>query len=206
MCHGSVSNIRRPIKRRPIFRTSLWALASALACYSLARRGVHHTNSSSSCLRDTPSSSSLTPTSLSLVVWRFLCMPTSMMLPSARVRSGGQNSGCRLNQVLHAALRAGATAAVARPKTAAAAAAAATPPLPNDSRNGKQFKCVHCDRLFSTKGNMVRHVQATHTRVGVKMFPCETCGKSFKRKEDLVMHTRVHTGESELVAEIDTWR
>lgn len=58
------------------------------------------------------------------------------------------------------------------------------------------FPCGECGRLFSTKGNMMRHVQATHRGEGVKMFPCETCGKSFKRKEDLVMHIRVHTGAS----------
>lgn len=106
-------------------------------------------------------------------------MPAFMMQPSTRARGGGQNSGCRLNQVLHAALRAGAAAVGS----------------PNSSSSGTQFKCEHCDRLFSTKGNMMRHVQATHTREGVKMFPCKTCGKGFKRKEDLVMHTRVHTGE-----------
>lgn len=116
-------------------------------------------------------------------------MPVSMTQPSARAR--GAQAECRLNQVLHAALRAGGTTAedVARPTTAA--------PIPDACSSSKQFKCEHCYRLFSTKGNMVRHVQATHAREGIKMFPCETCGKDFKRKEDLVMHTRVHTGERE---------
>lgn len=125
-------------------------------------------------------------------------MPTSMMLPSSRVRVGGQNSGCGLNHVMYGGLRTGATA---RPKTAAAA------PVPNGCTKGKQFKCEHCHRLFSTKGNMVRHVQATHAREGVKMFPCETCGKAFKRKEDLIMHTRVHTGErARSLAVLVSWR
>ncbi|CAM9604447.1 unnamed protein product [Scytosiphon promiscuus] len=60
---------------------------------------------------------------------------------------------------------------------------------------GRQFKCEYCDRLFSTRGNKMRHVLATHNPAGAKMYPCETCGKEFKRKEDLTMHIRVHTGE-----------
>lgn len=60
---------------------------------------------------------------------------------------------------------------------------------------GRQFKCEHCDRLFSTRGNKMRHIQATHNPAGAKMYPCDTCGKEFKRKEDLTMHIRVHTGE-----------
>lgn len=59
--------------------------------------------------------------------------------------------------------------------------------------SGNQFKCEHCGRLFSTKGNLSRHVQATH--VGGQTFPCLTCGKEFKRKEDRTTHMRVHTGE-----------
>lgn len=57
------------------------------------------------------------------------------------------------------------------------------------------FKCEHCQREFSTKGNQVRHVQAAH--IGGQVFPCPMCGKKFKRKEDMNTHTRVHTGESE---------
>lgn len=56
-----------------------------------------------------------------------------------------------------------------------------------------QFKCERCSRLFSTKGNLSRHVQATH--VGGHTFPCPICGKEFKRKEDRTTHIRVHTGE-----------
>eukprot|EP00903_Cladosiphon_okamuranus_P005456 g5441.t1 len=65
----------------------------------------------------------------------------------------------------------------------------------SSSRSRGKFKCGECGRLFSTKGNMMRHAQATHAREGVKMFPCEVCGRKFKRREDLVTHGRVHTGE-----------
>lgn len=68
------------------------------------------------------------------------------------------------------------------------------------ARSGGQqvnpFKCEHCQREFSTKGNLVRHVQAAH--IGGQVFPCQTCGKEFKRKEDMHTHMRVHTGEREL--------
>lgn len=104
-------------------------------------------------------------------------------LPPARENSARQ-MGCRLDQVLRAAL----------------SSKAAKMPGPRSNSSGTSntggFPCGECGRLFSTKGNMMRHVQATHRGEGVKMFPCETCGKSFKRKEDLVMHIRVHTGAS----------
>lgn len=58
----------------------------------------------------------------------------------------------------------------------------------------KQFTCGYCNRLFTTKGNLLRHIQATH--VGGQTFPCPTCGKDFKRKEDRTTHMRVHTGEA----------
>ncbi|CAB1118167.1 unnamed protein product [Ectocarpus sp. CCAP 1310/34] len=69
--------------------------------------------------------------------------------------------------------------------------------------NSKQFKCSFCDILFSTKGNKVRHEQATHLH-GVRTYPCEVCGKEFKRKEDRTMHMRVHTGRSYMYLWVDS--
>ena len=92
----------------------------------------------------------------------------------------GGKAGCRLTQVLQAAL----TSETKQPYASRSSSPA----------SGGKFKCDDCGRLFSTKGNMMRHVQATHTREGVKMFPCGVCGRKFKRREDLVTHGRVHTG------------
>lgn len=80
-------------------------------------------------------------------------------------------------------------AAAATSSTTAAAASSAN----KASKGAKhEFRCGHCQRLFSTKGNLARHIQATH--VGGRTFPCHLCGKEFKRKEDRKTHFRVHTG------------
>lgn len=71
---------------------------------------------------------------------------------------------------------------------------AVTAPESGMDDDKKKFKCQQCKQLFSTKGNLRRHEQATH-RPGGLIFPCPTCGKKFKRKEDRTTHMRVHTGK-----------
>jgi uncharacterized C2H2 Zn-finger protein len=55
----------------------------------------------------------------------------------------------------------------------------------------KKFKCETCDKAFSRKNDLSRHMQ-THT--GEKPHVCETCGKAFARYSDLTMHMRTHSG------------
>lgn len=116
----------------------------------------------------------------------------SMMLPTNPVprdhapRVGGQAS-CRLT-VLQAAL---SSITETRQRVSAPNTSSNSGP----ARSRGKFKCGDCGRLFSTKGNMMRHAQATHARGGAKMFPCGVCGRKFKRREDLITHGRVHTGE-----------
>jgi uncharacterized Zn-finger protein len=48
------------------------------------------------------------------------------------------------------------------------------------------FKCVQCNRMFSSKDNLVRH-NKIHKNV---QFTCEICFKTFARKDNLAKHTK----------------
>lgn len=56
----------------------------------------------------------------------------------------------------------------------------------------KPFKCEHCDRAFSDKSTLRRHM-ITHT--GAKRFACTRCDKKFTRNEHLRQHMYIHTAE-----------
>ncbi|EWM27105.1 c2h2-type zinc finger-containing protein [Nannochloropsis gaditana] len=60
------------------------------------------------------------------------------------------------------------------------------------------FSCLHCDKTFTLKGNLKRHL---FTHDGVKPFACGVCNKTFSRKADLEIHVRVHTGEKPYACE-----
>merc|ERR1712071_599918 len=44
-------------------------------------------------------------------------------------------------------------------------------------RNSKQIKCIYCDRTFSKRSNMTRHVAINHSTV--RPFRCQFCSKSY---------------------------
>ncbi|XP_025414830.1 uncharacterized protein LOC112686656 isoform X2 [Sipha flava] len=66
------------------------------------------------------------------------------------------------------------------------------------------FKCVQCNRMFSSKDNLVRH-NKIHKNV---QFTCEICFKTFARKDNLAKHTKnmhaniVRRNEHEIASEI----
>lgn len=53
----------------------------------------------------------------------------------------------------------------------------------------KPFKCNMCDKKFSRKLTLTRHMQ-THS--GFKPFECHICGKRLSRKHVLVQHLKTH--------------
>lgn len=54
------------------------------------------------------------------------------------------------------------------------------------------FPCPTCQKEFTLKGNLKRHML---THAGIRPFACPVCNRGFSRKADLEIHQRVHTGE-----------
>ncbi|CAH1776927.1 unnamed protein product [Owenia fusiformis] len=61
----------------------------------------------------------------------------------------------------------------------------------------KPFTCAHCQKDFSDKGNMLKHVRAKHdnNQLNIPSYPCSECWKSFPSVYALERHKRSHTGE-----------
>jgi uncharacterized Zn-finger protein len=53
-------------------------------------------------------------------------------------------------------------------------------------------KCEVCNKVFSTKGHLVRHKR---THIGDKPYQCDVCNKSFSKSGTLIIHKRTHTGD-----------
>ena len=60
-------------------------------------------------------------------------------------------------------------------------------------KGDKRYPCSMCDKPFTTKRNLSRHIICVHERQ--KKFLCEICGKLFCLKADFLTHSRIHTGE-----------
>ncbi|XP_046408702.1 zinc finger protein 182-like isoform X1 [Ischnura elegans] len=56
----------------------------------------------------------------------------------------------------------------------------------------KSYSCSECEKVFSEKSILVRHIR-THTKK--KLYSCSECEKSFSQKSYLVRHIRTHTKE-----------
>jgi len=55
-----------------------------------------------------------------------------------------------------------------------------------------KFKCEYCDRKYSQKCDLKKHIRV-HT--GETHYKCEYCVKIFENSSNLKMHVRVHTNE-----------
>ena len=56
----------------------------------------------------------------------------------------------------------------------------------------KLYQCPTCQKSYSTKGNLNKHIQ---THYGVKKFECTLCNKKFLYKNHLKEHITTHTGK-----------
>lgn len=67
---------------------------------------------------------------------------------------------------------------------------------PSKKRGKKEFMTLHycrrCNKDFSTKTNLLRHIQ---THDGVKPYQCNICGAGFTQNGSLKQHVFIHTGE-----------
>ncbi|XP_057685397.1 zinc finger and SCAN domain-containing protein 2-like isoform X3 [Corythoichthys intestinalis] len=64
---------------------------------------------------------------------------------------------------------------------------------------GKPFSCSHCDKTFTTKEHLIKHM---NTLTEEKPYVCTFCGKRFGRKGTLKIHIRTHTGEKTFVCSV----
>ena len=56
-------------------------------------------------------------------------------------------------------------------------------------------KCDICNKLFSNKSSLTKHIKSVHEKI---KFKCEICGKELSRKDKLQRHKKtVHWGSSE---------
>ena len=59
----------------------------------------------------------------------------------------------------------------------------------------KPYRCEYCQKCFSRKEHMKEHVRAVHNKE--KPFQCELCQKCFSRKCHLIEHLKTHTKEKQ---------
>ncbi|KAL9598582.1 MAG: hypothetical protein Q9219_004413 [cf. Caloplaca sp. 3 TL-2023] len=57
----------------------------------------------------------------------------------------------------------------------------------------REYKCKHCDKVFTTKGSQTTHERMVHT--GEKPIKCEFCPKTTSNESQMAIHRRTHTGE-----------
>ena len=63
----------------------------------------------------------------------------------------------------------------------------------------KIFKCKTCDKIFSSKSNLIQHVK---THEDLKAFKCDVCLKAFNQKSNLIKHYRTHKGEKPFACQV----
>ncbi|RZC38146.1 zf-H2C2 2 domain containing protein [Asbolus verrucosus] len=68
---------------------------------------------------------------------------------------------------------------------------------PKTSR--KFMKCVHCEKKFTHKGDLNKHMRK-HT--GEQPFTCSVCDRKFAHTSNLARHMRLHSGDRPFSCEI----
>ncbi|XP_078538249.1 zinc finger protein 425-like isoform X2 [Lissotriton helveticus] len=68
--------------------------------------------------------------------------------------------------------------------------------VPNLQHNMRMFSCTQCNKSYSLKGELIRHM-ITHS--GVRPYPCTECEKSFFQMPHLIRHQTTHSGEKPFV-------
>lgn len=63
------------------------------------------------------------------------------------------------------------------------------------SHNEDKFKCDQCDKTFTLKLYLQKHIK--HIHIKNKNQVCKDCGKAFVRKSHLDVHMRLHSGQFE---------
>ena len=63
----------------------------------------------------------------------------------------------------------------------------------------KKFKCLHCDKTFSSKAQFTYH---TNIHLGLKPYTCLQCKKSFTQPTHLKIHLRIHDGEKNYMCSV----
>ena len=61
----------------------------------------------------------------------------------------------------------------------------------------KDHKCELCDKYFSEKGNLDKHMKTVHE--GIKDHKCKICDKSFSEKASLNKHMKSVHEESKII-------
>lgn len=56
----------------------------------------------------------------------------------------------------------------------------------------KPYKCTECSSSFTQNGSLKQHM---HIHTGQRPFTCEFCGRGFTQSKSLTFHMRRHTGE-----------
>ena len=56
-----------------------------------------------------------------------------------------------------------------------------------------KYQCQSCDKIFNLRSNLFRHLKTVHDKI--KSFVCDQCGKKFGRNGHLTRHMRIHTND-----------
>lgn len=68
----------------------------------------------------------------------------------------------------------------------------------NRGRNARAYKCTQCERAYSKREHLERHVRRAHDDVKGEHV-CAICPSVFESAAALTVHERVHTGERPFV-------
>ncbi|KAK9887302.1 hypothetical protein WA026_021610 [Henosepilachna vigintioctopunctata] len=66
----------------------------------------------------------------------------------------------------------------------------------HDTVEKPDHSCTICEKSFSQKGNLMRHLRMHE---GVKPFTCELCGHKFEQKANLKKHLDAHSDKKDFV-------